>query len=78
MSQYDEYQEYTDRKAAGGGQRKHAAGSSSGKHAKAGGSSGGSDGDSCMVVAPIPAIGLGLLCLAAHTLVRQSGRRARA
>lgn len=76
MSDYSEYQDWHDRKAAGGGQRKHAA-PSGGKHAKAGGGGSG-DPDSCMVVAPIPAIGLGLLVLAARTLVRQTGRRARA
>ncbi|MET9953490.1 hypothetical protein ABZ135_18335 [Streptomyces sp. NPDC006339] len=70
MSEYDEYREYHDRKAAGEGQRKHAA-DSGGKHAKSG------DPDNCMVVAPIPGIAIGLLFLLGRTLVRQTRGRTR-
>ncbi|MFI8967089.1 hypothetical protein ACIGO8_33855 [Streptomyces sp. NPDC053493] len=72
MSEYDEYRDYHDRKAAGGGQRKHAA-DSGGKHAKSG------DPDNCMVALPVPGLAIGALFLLGRTLVRHTrGKAARA
>ncbi|MET9347701.1 hypothetical protein [Streptomyces termitum] len=65
MSEYGEYQEYQDRKARGGGRRKHAA-APGGRHA------GGGDGYGCMVVAPVPGIALAALVVLGRTLVRRT------